>query len=130
MMGERGYGSRHDVFTTKWEISDFPILCEGCLGPTPYIRMTKAQWDKECKICTKPLTVFRWKPSSSSRYKQTEICQTCAKVKNVCQTCLFDLKFGLPVEIRDKFLTNKIDIPTEIINRDLWAHLNTKNAIN
>jgi pre-mRNA-splicing factor RBM22/SLT11 len=32
------------------------------------------------------------------------VCQTCAKLKNVCQTCLFDLDFGLPVELRDKFI--------------------------
>ena len=35
------------------------------------------------------------------RYKSTIICQTCCKVKNVCQTCLFDLEFGLPVQVRD-----------------------------
>ena len=28
------------------------------------------------------------------RYKKTEVCQTCAKLKNVCQTCLLDLEYG------------------------------------
>ena len=28
------------------------------------------------------------------RFKKTEICQTCSKLKNVCQTCLLDLEFG------------------------------------
>ena len=28
------------------------------------------------------------------RYKKTEVCQTCSKLKNICQTCLFDLEYG------------------------------------
>ena len=28
------------------------------------------------------------------RFKKTEVCQTCAKLKNVCQTCLLDLDYG------------------------------------
>ena len=28
------------------------------------------------------------------RFKRTEVCQTCAKLKNVCQTCIFDLQYG------------------------------------
>ena len=29
------------------------------------------------------------------RFKKTEVCQTCAKLKNVCQTCLLDLDYGM-----------------------------------
>lgn len=28
------------------------------------------------------------------RFKKTEVCQTCSKIKNVCQTCLLDLEYG------------------------------------
>ena len=86
--------------------------------------MTKSEFARECKVCMRPFTVFRWKPGSDARYKKTEICQTCAKLKNVCQTCLFDLDFGLPVELRDKFIdqTAIVAMPKDETNRDFWAN--------
>jgi len=101
-----------------WERSDFPILCETCLGDNPYVRMTKAEFDKECKICLRPFTVFRWRPGSNARYKKTEVCQTCAKVKNVCQTCLLDLEFGLPVQVRDTANPHADILPLSEPNRE------------
>lgn len=91
--------------------------------------MTKSQFGAECKVCTRPFTVFRWKPGSNARYKKTEICQTCAKLKNVCQTCIFDLDFGLPVELRDKFLDKKevVQMPQDVVNRDYWAQSMAQN---
>ena len=82
-----------------WEDSDFPILCETCLGNNPFLRMMKDVYGNECKICNRPFSTFRWCPGHKMRYKKTEVCQTCAKAKNVCQTCLLDLKFGLPVQV-------------------------------
>ena len=46
------------------------------------------------QICQRPFTVFRWCPGPKARYKKTEVCQTCSKLKNICQTCLFDLEYG------------------------------------
>uniref|UniRef100_A0A8D0W879 Pre-mRNA-splicing factor RBM22 n=1 Tax=Sus scrofa TaxID=9823 RepID=A0A8D0W879_PIG len=79
----------------NWEDADFPILCQTCLGENPYIRMTKEKYGKECKICARPFTVFRWCPGVRMRFKKTEVCQTCSKLKNVCQTCLLDLEYGI-----------------------------------
>ncbi|KAK2966102.1 hypothetical protein RJ640_025598 [Escallonia rubra] len=119
-----------DVEADGWERSDFPIICESCLGDNPYIRMTKADYDKECKICTRPFTVFRWRPGRDARYKKSEICQTCSKLKNVCQVCLLDLEYGLPVQVRDTALSiNSNDaIPKSDVNREYFAEEHDRRA--
>jgi pre-mRNA-splicing factor RBM22/SLT11 len=130
-MQERGLGIRTGALKQAWEEADFPILCETCLGDNPYVRMLKQPLGKECKICTRPFTIFKWKAGTKGRFKKTEVCQTCAKLKNVCQTCLFDLQYGLPVEIRDKFLgENKITVPTEESNKNYWAQMASENIEN
>ena len=59
------------------------------------------------------------------------VCQTCAKLKNVCQTCLFDLEFGLSVELRDKLLDDqKVNIPTQMGNREFWIEHANKHIDN
>lgn len=55
------------------------------------------------------------------RYKKTEVCQTCAKAKNVCQTCLLDLQFGLPTQVRDTVLGRLSKAPQSDINREYYA---------
>eukprot|EP01018_Ginkgo_biloba_P018433 Gb_38162 [translate_table: standard] len=119
-----------DLEADGWERSDFPIICESCLGDNPYVRMTKANFDKECKICTRPFTVFRWRPGRDARYKKTEVCQTCSKLKNVCQVCLLDLEYGLPVQVRDTALAiNTNDaIPKSDVNREYFAEEQDRKA--
>ncbi|CAN0549931.1 unnamed protein product, partial [Ectocarpus sp. 8 AP-2014] len=39
-------------------------------------------------------SVFRWKAGTTGRIKSTQLCQTCAKLKNACQTCVLDLQYG------------------------------------
>ncbi|WVF67975.1 pre-mRNA-splicing factor SLT11 [Kwoniella sp. CBS 6097] len=112
--------AKHDINKVGVESSDFPILCETCLGPNPYVRMTKQEFGNECKICNRPFTVFRWNPGAGARYKKTEICNTCAKIKGVCQTCLLDLEYGLPVQVRDAALGRKQDAPTSDINKQFY----------
>ncbi len=81
---------------------EFPILCETCLGPNPYIRMLEDKHGRECKVCERPFRSYSWRPGGHGmRKKKTEICQTCARIKNVCQTCILDLKYNVPVAIRD-----------------------------
>ena len=107
-----------------WETSDFPIVCEPCLGPNPYIRMTRAEYDDECKVCTRPFTVFRWRPGGGAALlKKTEICQTCAKAKNVCQVCVMDLDYRVAMPTRDHALGAEADvqIPQSGVNREYHA---------
>ncbi|CAH1400494.1 unnamed protein product [Nezara viridula] len=104
----------------NWEDSEFPILCQTCLGDNPYIRMSKERYGKECKICSRPFTVFRWCPGARMRYKKTEVCQTCSRMKNVCQTCLLDLEYGLPIQVRDAALKIKDDLPRSEVNKEYY----------
>ena len=80
----------------------------------------KEKYGKECKICNRPFTVFRWCPGAGMRYKKTEICQTCSKLKNVCQTCLLDLEYGLPVQVRDAALKVKDELPRSAVNKEYF----------
>ena len=91
---ERGQQIKKDDSKEVWENSEFPIICETCLGDNPYVRMTKQAFGQACNICERPFTVFRWKAGTSGRYKKAVLCQMCAKMKNVCQCCILDLEYG------------------------------------
>lgn len=104
----------------NWEDAEFPILCQTCLGDNPYVRMIKDKYGKECKICNRPFTIFRWCPGARMRFKKTEICQTCSKLKNVCQTCLLDLEYGLPTQVRDAALKVHDDLPQSDVNKEYY----------
>jgi pre-mRNA-splicing factor RBM22/SLT11 len=95
---------KKDDVKQKWEETEFPLVCETCLGDNAYIRMTKESHGKKCKICENPFTVFAWQAGTKGRLKKVEICRTCAQAKNVCQVCIYDLQYGLPVKVRDKIL--------------------------
>ncbi|CAK9779473.1 cell wall organization and biogenesis-related protein [Cutaneotrichosporon oleaginosum] len=112
--------AKHDINKVGSESSDFPILCETCLGPNPYVRMTRQEFGQECKICNRPFTVFKWNPGDGGRFKKTEICTTCAKIKGTCQTCLLDLEYGLPVQVRDAALGRKNEAPSSDINKQYY----------
>uniref|UniRef100_A0A8C7KQV4 Pre-mRNA-splicing factor RBM22 n=1 Tax=Oncorhynchus kisutch TaxID=8019 RepID=A0A8C7KQV4_ONCKI len=96
------------------------------LGANTYNRQnwedaTKEKYGKECKICARPFTVFRWCPGTRMRFKKTEACQTCSKIKNVCQTCLLDLEYGLPIQVRDTGLSIKDDVPKSDVNKEYYT---------
>lgn len=110
-----------DLNKSGWEQSEFPILCETCLGTNAFIRMSKQEFARACGACNRPFTVFRWNPGAGMRVKATVICQTCAKIKNVCQTCLLDLEYGLPTQVRDTALALKNEAPTSDINREYYS---------
>ena len=58
---ERGMQGKSDENQRNWEHADFPILCEGCLGSTPYVRMEKSPHGGSCKMCERPFTIFKWR---------------------------------------------------------------------
>ena len=98
---------KRDAVKQSWEsqsATEFPLVCETCLGDNPYVRMTVEAHGKKCQICENPFTVFAWQAGTKGRLKRVEICKTCAQTKNVCQVCIYDLQYGLPVKVRDRVL--------------------------
>jgi hypothetical protein len=66
--------------------TDFPIVCETCLGPNPYVRMIKMKFgDKLCKISNMPYQSFRWKAGPQGRFKECIVSREVALDKNICQ---------------------------------------------
>ncbi|KAH8816751.1 hypothetical protein F5884DRAFT_666807 [Xylogone sp. PMI_703] len=117
---------KQDLNRSGWETTDFPSVCENCLPDNPFVQMTKQDYGEECKICTRPFTVFRWKADRTSRTKRTNICLTCARLKNCCQCCMLDLSFGLPIVIRDAALKMIAPGPQSAVNREYYAQEHEK----
>ncbi|KAF9740332.1 Pre-mRNA-splicing factor slt11 [Paraphaeosphaeria minitans] len=112
---------KQDLNRSGWETTDFPSVCERCLPDNPYVQMLKEDYGAECKICTRPFTIFRWKADRTARQKRTNLCLTCARLKNCCQCCMLDLSFGLPIVVRDAALKMVAPGPQSDINRQYYA---------
>lgn len=92
----------------------------------PHATCRMAKYQQECKICTRPFTIFRWKADRTARQKCTNICLTCARLKNCCQHCMLDLSFGLPITVRDAALKMVAPGPKSDINRQYYAQEHEK----
>jgi pre-mRNA-splicing factor RBM22/SLT11 len=118
---------KQDLNRSGWETTDFPSVCESCLPDNPYVKMLKEDYGAECKLCTRPFTVFSWSTDRAhGRKKRTNICLTCARLKNCCQCCMLDLAFGLPIVVRDAALKMVAPGPSSEINREFFAQNNEK----
>lgn len=137
---------KQDLNRSGWESTDFPSVCENCLPDNPYVKMLKEDYGAECKLvcrikilpfristrtnklslqCTRPFTVFSWSADRAhGRKKRTNICLTCARLKNCCQSCMLDLSFGLPIVVRDAALKMVAPGPSSDINREYFAQNN------
>lgn len=130
---------KQDLNRSGWESTDFPSVCESCLPDNPYVQMLKEDHGKshrcikshllcsliatgaECKLCTRPFTIFHWKADRTARSKRTNICLTCARLKNCCQCCMLDLSYGLPIVVRDAALKMLAPGPESDVNRQYYA---------
>jgi hypothetical protein len=84
------------------------LLCEICLGENPNIRMIKLPYGhKSCKMSGLPYQGFRWKAGPHGRFKETVVSYSVAKEKNICQACLNDLRYNLPVGVRNSIVNQQ-----------------------
>lgn len=86
--------------------------------------MTREHYGRDCKVCLKPFTIFRWCPGPRMKFRRTEICSTCAKLKNLCQSCMLDLEYGLPAQVRDAALGVTENVPKNEANREFFIATN------
>ncbi|KAF3768605.1 hypothetical protein M406DRAFT_273038 [Cryphonectria parasitica EP155] len=118
---------KQDLNRSGWESTDFPSVCESCLPENPYVKMLKEDYGAECKLCSRPFTIFSWSADRAhGRKKRTSICLTCARLKNCCQSCMLDLSFGLPIVVRDAALKMVAPGPQSEINREFFAQNNER----
>ncbi|KAH8704491.1 hypothetical protein GQ44DRAFT_716729 [Phaeosphaeriaceae sp. PMI808] len=117
---------KQDLNRSGWETTDFPSVCEKCLPENLYVEMLKEDYGAECKICTRPFTIFRWKTDRTARQKRTNVCLTCARLKNCCQCCMLDLTYRLPLAVRDAALKMVAPGPQSDINRQYYAQEHEK----
>lgn len=94
-----------------------PAICEACLGDQT--RLTRAVNGAECKICTLAFTVYHFK--THHKVNRTVICHNCSKQRNICQCCLLDLQWHIPVELRDRVLSliQGSEVATEEAQNDM-----------
>jgi hypothetical protein len=59
---------------------------------------------KLCQMSKLPFQAFRWKAGAGGRYKETIVSSVVARDRNICQACLNDLQFGLPVGVRNSLM--------------------------
>lgn len=94
----------------------------------------KCEADAECKMCSRPFTVYQWRPGKGSKFRKTQVCQMCARLKNVCQVCLLDLEYGLSVQSRDYGLGmagfDSMQMPESEVGREWQQDLIESNAEN
>lgn len=112
---------KQDLNRSGWESTDFPSVCERCLPDNPFVQMLKEDHGAECKLCSRPFTIFRWKADRTARQKRTNICLTCARLKNCCQSCMLDLSFGLSIPVRDAALKMIAPGPSSEVNKQYYA---------
>ncbi|KAF9869282.1 RNA recognition domain-containing protein [Colletotrichum karsti] len=94
---------KQDLNRSGWESTDFPSVCENCLPENPYVKMLKEDYGAECKLCTRPFTVFSWSADRAH-----------------------DLSFGLPIVVRDAALKMVAPGPSSDINREYFAQNNER----
>nr|GFA40142.1 zinc finger CCCH domain-containing protein 49-like [Tanacetum cinerariifolium] len=46
------------------------------------LALTKGNYDKECKICTRPFKVVKWRPGRDARYKKIQVRDTTLSINS------------------------------------------------
>lgn len=100
--------TQHTNHTDKSQIQmpKSPTICTDCLGNGNDIRMICIPEGAECKLCTLTFDLYHFKKDKrSNTIIKTIICLACANQRNVCQCCMLDMLWHIPIDERDQLLS-------------------------
>eukprot|EP01018_Ginkgo_biloba_P018682 Gb_31749 [translate_table: standard] len=120
-----------DLEADGWERSDFPIICESCLGDNPYVLLPCTSIQKSAAKLQQAWNLTLPNPRQKQiLIRSVKFVQDHLQFSDGDQAVMQDLEYGLPVQVRDTTLAiNTNDaIPKSDVNREYFAEEQDRKA--
>ncbi|KAK1345733.1 hypothetical protein QTO34_008197 [Cnephaeus nilssonii] len=99
----------------------FQYPSQSCLLHNKRIGIQRNKYEYICCREERSFNVGGTCPGCRLNPQKLDIVFTSHQEKNVCQTCLLDLEYGLPIQVRDAGLSFKDDMPKSDVNKEYFT---------